>query len=132
MTYLIDTHVLLWLLFTPKKLSKTAKSIIQNPNHTIFVSPVSLWEISLKYSIGKLRLIGYLPEDIEQAIDQLNLTILELNTQQILTSYKLTQNPHKDPFDRLLIWQAISLSMPIITKDAAFLYYKNEGLEIIW
>lgn len=132
MTYLIDTHVLLWLLFSPKKLSSQALSIIEDSKQNILVSQISFWEISLKYGLGKLKLKKYKPEDLLAATKQMNFSILEFHNDHLLSYYKLAQSRHKDPFDRFLIWQAMSLDIPIISKDETFMIYKTDGLKIIW
>lgn len=132
MSYLIDTHILLWLLFSPDRLSTKVKLLIEDPDNKILVSQISLWEISLKYGLGKLKLIGYTPDDFIAAIEKMNLSILELNAAHVLSFYKLRQTEHRDPFDRLIIWQAISLSIPLLSKDAMFQQYQLDGLDLMW
>ncbi len=132
MTYLIDTHILLWLLFSPKTLSKKVLAIVENPHNNLLVSQLSFWEVSLKYGLGKLKLIGYLPEDLIKATKEMNVTILEFDNVHLLKFHHLRQTIHKDPFDRLLIWQALSLDIPIITKDKSFNLYKPDGLKVIY
>jgi len=132
MTYLIDTQVLLWLLFSPEHISKKGFSIIKNTNQNLLVSQVSLWEIPLKYSIGKLKLIKYKQEDIIATTQEMNGSILEFTNEHLLKYCQRRKTIHKDPFDRFLIWQALSLDVPIISKDKSFNLYKPDGLNTIW
>lgn len=98
----------------------------------MLVSQISLWEISIKNSLGKLKLTGYKPEDILHAIEKINISILELDNKHMLDYYQLRQTKHKDPFDRILIWQAMSLDIPIISKDQTFGIYQDDRLKLIW
>jgi len=132
MTYLIDTHILLWILFSPEKLSKTALTFIEDLDQNVLVGLVSFWEISLKYSLGKLKLSKYKPEDLLEAVKQINCSILEFRNDHLLQYYQLRKPKHKDPFDRFLIWQALSLNVPIVTKDETFNLNKKDGLKIVW
>jgi len=96
------------------------------------VSQVSFWEISLKYGLGKLVLKKYKPEDLFDAVKQMNASILEFTNEHLLEYYHLRITSHKDPFDRFLIWQALSLDFPIISGDEEFSLYVPDGLKIIW
>lgn len=112
MKYLLDTHTLLWWLSDDIKLSAYAKSIIANPNNIVFVSSASTWEITIKKSLGKLKS----PDNLEQAIGEcgfLHLSITIKHSIEVANLPKL----HEDPFDRIIIAQAISENLSIITKD---------------
>ncbi len=98
MSYLLDTHTLLWWLSENLLLSTQAKKIISTPQNLIFVSAVSAWEISIKKAIGKLEA----PDDLEQAIAYNNFTPLEINIRDGILAGQLP-NHHNDPFDRMLI-----------------------------
>jgi PIN domain nuclease of toxin-antitoxin system len=91
-----------------------------------------LWEISLKYSIGKLTLENVLPEDLPFYARQSGFEIINIDDHIASSFYKLPKYEHADPFDRMLIWQAICLNMIIITKDAKFDQYSSNGLKTIW
>mgnify|MGYP001560533743 CR=1 FL=1 len=132
MSYLLDTHTLLWNLVATKKLSTPVKKIISNPQESIFVSIVSLWEISLKYRIGKLALKGKNPGEIPGAIKSLGFNILDLDEDTAATFYKFPVSNNKDPFDLMLVWQAISQDYVLLTKDPDFKSYKKYGLKTIW
>ena len=119
MSYLLDTHTLLWWLSENLLLSTQAKKIISTPQNLIFVSAVSAWEISIKKAIGKLEA----PDDLEQAIAYNNFTPLEITIRDGILAGQLP-NHHNDPFDRMLIAQAMNNNLTIITKDSQILQYQ--------
>ena len=132
MNLLLDTHGFLWSLFTPEKLSKGALRQIQSPVNDVAVSVVTFWEISLKYSLGKLELTGIEPEELPDFADKMNLEILLLTASEASSFHKLPRLSHKDPFDRIIIWQAIHRRMTLVTKDRDFGGYRNVGLRTFW
>ncbi|TGK71461.1 type II toxin-antitoxin system VapC family toxin [Leptospira wolffii] len=132
MPYLLDTHALLWVIGDSKQLSKKVIEIIENQENQIFVSSISLWEISLKFRLGKLNLSGIKPEDILSYLEKLNINSVELSPEEASTYHKLKESFHKDPFDRMIIWQCISKKYTLISKDSVMKKYKISGLKIIW
>jgi PIN domain nuclease of toxin-antitoxin system len=132
MNYLLDTHTLLWTLFSPERLGKKAAECILNADVSVAVSVVSFWEISLKFALGKLELVGVVPDEIPALVRNSGLDILPISETDAATFHRLPSQEHKDPFDRLIIWQAISRKMTIISIDRAFPAYQNLGLKIIW
>jgi len=132
MSCLLDTHALLWSLFDPSRLGKKAADSIQNPEVTVSVSVVSIWEISLKFATGKLELSGVTPDDFPAIIRQSGFDILPIAPDDAATFHHLPHMEHKDPFDRLIIWQAISHKLTLISHDTAFDAYKKLGLKVIW
>jgi PIN domain nuclease of toxin-antitoxin system len=132
MKYILDTHVLLWILTNPKEISDNVKTLIENPNNEILVSAVSFWEISLKFSIGKLALENYIPEDFYQASLKMGFNLIPIKPETTQNFHHLNSFYHRDPFDRMLIWQAISENYTLITKDSTINLYKTEGLKTIW
>ncbi|MDD2500821.1 MAG: type II toxin-antitoxin system VapC family toxin [Geobacter sp.] len=132
MNCLLDTHALLWSLFEPGRLGKTALDLLQDQQHTIYVSTVSIWEISLKYSIGKLELQGTTPDAFPDLIRQTGFELLPLAAQDAATFHKLPRLEHKDPFDRLLIWQAITHKLTFVSQDKACSTYRKLGLKVVW
>lgn len=132
MNCLLDTHALLWTLFDPARLGKKAADCIQNHDVTVAVSVISFWEISLKYATGKLHLENVTPDDFPGIVRQSGLTILQLAETEAAAFYRLPRMEHKDPFDRLIIWQAISRKLSLISQDGAFANYKKFGLKVIW
>lgn len=132
MTYLLDTHTLIWAITDPEKLSETAAAIIRDADSEIVVSAVTFWEISLKHSIGKLTLDGYTPEDFFEAAHAIDFQLLDLNSLTAVSYHRLTATYHRDPFDRMLIWQAIQNRYCLISKDQTVAKYRTEGLSVIW
>ncbi|MCW7494720.1 type II toxin-antitoxin system VapC family toxin [Leptospira sp. 2 VSF19] len=132
MAYLLDTHALLWVIGDSKQLSKKITTIVQDQENQIFVSVISLWEISLKFKLGKLKLSGFKPEDIPKLLEKLNINIIELNQQEASSYHHLKEDFHRDPFDRMLIWQCISRKLTFISKDSEIKKYRISGLKTIW
>ena len=132
MKYLLDTHTLIWLITKKEKLSAKVAEIIENPENEIAVSAISFWEISLKYSIGKLVFENYIPEDFYEASKKMSIEILPLSPKICNTFHHLTGNYHRDPFDKMLIWLAISDNYTLLSCDPAIQLYQSEGLKILW
>jgi len=118
MSYLLDTHTLLWWLDNNPTLSPLAQEVIANPNNLILVSAVSAWEISIKKAIGKLEA----PSDLSSAMKRNRFEPLPISIQNGLEAGALP-NYHNDPFDRMLIAQALSHKLTIITRDDQFEQY---------
>ena len=132
MNILLDTHVFLWSLFTPDKLSKAVIREIKSPDNDVAVSVVTFWEISLKYALGKLELTGVNPEELPDFATQMNLEILPITATEASTFHKLPRLTHKDPFDCIIIWQAIQRKMILVSKDRDFKAYHKSGLRTVW
>lgn len=132
MNYLLDTHTLLWNLINTKKLSTQVKKILSNPQSGIFISIISLWEISLKYRIGKLELEGKNPDEIPGAIKESGFNILNLDEDTAATFFRFPISKNQDPFDLMLAWQAISKDFVLLTKDPEFKSYNKYGLKTVW
>lgn len=129
MKFLIDTHVLLWSIGDSTNLSERTKDILRTA--TIYVSAATWWEISIKYAIGKLNLGDKTPEDLWKASELLQFTILPILGTEAYTSYKLDLT-NRDPFDRMLVWQAIKNDLVLISKDGHLKQYEKNGLQLIW
>ncbi|MGI0480016.1 type II toxin-antitoxin system VapC family toxin [Geminocystis sp. CENA526] len=128
MNYLLDTHALIWFFSGDVKLSDKVRLLMENEEETKFISLVSIWEMGIKQSKGKLTLALPLEEYIEEKLTLKDYKLLPINLQQISTVTRLPFH-HNDPFDRLLIAQSIVEKMPIISKDTAFTSY---DIQIIW
>ena len=129
---LLDTHTLLWAIGKTGELSKTVIQEIKNPNNEIFVSAVSLWEIALKSSIGKL-IVDFDVKDIPKYCNKMEFELIPLEPTDALSCVQLPQkNNHKDPFDRMLIYQCIKNDYTLISKDEKIKVYKKDGLKLIW
>lgn len=132
MNYLIDTHVMVLALLDPEKLTSKVRSIIEDPNNSILVCVTSFWEISLKYSLGKLNLQTFTPTDFPQLCKDIGFEILPLPVECSASYHFLKPLYHRDPFDRLLIHIAVQLAIPLISKDSSIKLYESEGLKVIW
>ncbi len=132
MNFLLDTHVFLWATFEPEKLPKKLKTTILNPESATHISIITFWEISLKFSLGKIDLKGIFPDELPKIANRDGFEILDLNIDMVSSFYKLPKLSNKDPFDRMLAWQAISKDYTLLTKDADFKSYNNYGLKTVW
>ncbi len=131
MSYLVDTHYVLWALFEPERIPKTIIAIFDNEDIRKHVSPITFWEISLKNSIGKLELEGTNPKEIYENILSSGFDILPMENEILVSYFQLPQKEkHKDPFDRMLIWQAINSEMTFITADKKVKEYVADGLKV--
>lgn len=132
MNYLLDSHILLWSIFQPEKLSENTKNIITDLHNKIYVSSITLWEITLKYQIVKLKVKDFDFKSIFEIIEEQDYEVLTLKS---IDTKKLIKLPfvdnHKDPFDRMLISQAINYNLIIISKDNKFSDYKQYGLQLL-
>lgn len=131
MNILLDTHYVLWSLFDPKKIRTHEHDYFFNLNNTILVSVISLWEISLKYQLGKLVLRKIRPEDLPLAITQSGFTIAGMTENEASSFYQLPKFGHHDPFDRMLVWQAIQNRWHFLSKDKQMTRYRNRGLQLL-
>ena len=124
MTALLDTHTLLWQYWGNSQQSHTAQQILGDPSNTIYVSVASLWEITIKFSQGKLEIQNPITVFFQDAVEGSDFRILPVERFHLFTLATLPLH-HRDPFDRLLIAQSISEKMPIISADTAFDAYPD-------
>ncbi len=113
MKFLLDTHALLWWLADDDQLGQQARELVADPGNDVLVSMVSLWEIAVKTRIGKLQ------ADIEEIMDAVpreGFTLLDIGMAHLLTLAGLPVH-HRDPFDHLLIAQAITENATFISED---------------
>lgn len=128
MKVLLDTHVLLWILTDSSKLSPTAATAYRNPEHELYVSAASLWEIGIKVSLGKLVLQNDWPTIITNELELNGIRWLPI---EMTHCVKVSILPfhHRDPFDRLLVAQSLYEEMALISADATLAVY---GVEVLW
>ena len=132
MNYLLDTHTLLWLRLSPEKLKPEQAKIIKSSEGEKFVSAISIWEISLKFSLGKINLNGHTPDEFIGGIQRLGLNLITPTTEQYSAYYLLPKiKNHKDPFDRMIIWHAMQSGVTLLSSDLKFAEYKPHGLNVI-
>ncbi len=126
MDLLLDTHSFLWFAEGLPAISKTAKDEIENNRNRCFVSIASLWEIAIKLSLDKLEIARPF-EDIPEILKNNNVQILPVQFRHLQQLLILPMH-HRDPFDRLIISQAIAENLVIITKDGIFERYTSHVL----
>ena len=132
MNCLLDTHTFLWAAMRPEQLSHHARVTILDTANDIHVSVVTFWEVSLKFALGKIELQGTTPEELPDAAIQMGFTLLTLAPQDAATFYQLPRFQHKDPFDRLLVWQCICQNLTLLSKDPDLRQYQPHGLRVLW
>jgi PIN domain nuclease of toxin-antitoxin system len=131
MKYLLDTHVLLWLRLSPKKLSTGHRAIIESPDDEKFVSSISAWEISLKFSLGKLKLGSHTPAEFLISLERTGVRQLAPSFERYATYHQLPAlDRYKDPFDRMLAWQAIGEGFTLVSSDPRMDGYRAYGLKL--
>ena len=124
MRVLLDTHALVWALSGDERLSVSARDVVTDPTNDVLVSVVSAWEMAVKRALGKLRA----PSDLE-------VVIAEAGFVQRLVLFgdceRLAALPpiHRDPFDRMLVCQALEEGIPIVTRDEAIARYP---VQTVW
>lgn len=128
MNLLLDSHVFIWSYDEQHKLSQTALQAMSNPANTLFLSAASAWEIQIKIMLKKFRLQDSLADVIaeQQKINGLQILPVKLSHALYLENLPLH---HKDPFDRLLISQAIVENMTLVSADATFANYQ---INLLW
>jgi PIN domain nuclease of toxin-antitoxin system len=128
MTFLLDTHTFLWAVRSPGELPVRVRTILATPDSELLLSIVIPWEIAIKSSAGKLNNTMHLLDDFESLTKAGGFTVFETSIRQVIHSGMLPLH-HKDPFDRLLIAQALDLRLPILSRDEVFDRY---GVKRIW
>jgi PIN domain nuclease of toxin-antitoxin system len=127
MTYLLDTHTVIWFVADHHNLPDKTKEKICDSNSICYASIASYWEIAIKYALGKLSLDIEL-EHFFKVIEQSGIAILPITASHILANAKLDFH-HRDPFDRMIIAQSFVEKIPIITRDNAFSDYP---IDVYW
>ena len=128
MRLLLDTHTLFWSVEEPTKVSTTAMAAIRPLANDVLLSAATIWELAIKVGQGKIALSMPYRQWMERAIVDLKLTILPVSVEYADRQSILPMH-HKDPFDRLMIAQALVEGIPIVSADAAFDAY---GVARIW
>jgi PIN domain nuclease of toxin-antitoxin system len=119
---LLDTHTLLWWLAGDQALSDAAREAIADPDNEVFVSTASAWEIATKYQLGRLSGAALITADIAGAVASQGFTELPISIRDGQAAGGLPAI-HKDPFDRMLIAQAVTAGMVIVSNEAMFNAY---------
>lgn len=133
MKYLIDTHVFIWALMDSKKISKKVYDIIEDESNEVFISPISFWEMAIKCQTGKLVLNGISILHLPHIAEQYDFTLLTPEPYDYVSIGTVPQKEnHHDPFDRMLIQQAIRNNLVLLSKDEKFQQYEENGLQLLW
>ncbi len=114
--FLLDTHTFLWLATDDKRLSRTARELVLDPASKLFLSVGSVWEMAIKKSLGRIELAIPLSRLVEEQLKHLRTNLLEIRCEHALLVETLPFH-HRDPFDRLLIAQAIEENLPLLSAD---------------
>lgn len=117
MRFLLDTHAFLWFVLNDSALSQVACDLMVDPQNTLLISPASYWEIAIKISIGKYQLPEPFEGWMQRQIQVNEFEILPIEVGHVAAVATLPFH-HKDPFDRLLIAQAATEQIPIISADS--------------
>ena len=133
MIYLLDTHTFIWATLKTENLGVKGKKIIFDRSNDICVSTVSFWEISLKTRIKKFSFQNVNIKDFPKYARDMDFSVIDMQEGETISFHELpTKKNHSDPFDRMLIWQAINKGMIMISKDKIFNQYKEDGLKLVW
>lgn len=122
MNLLLDTHVFIWWASDPSKLTAQALALCEDPLNTLILSVASVWEMQIKLQLGKLALQTALPDLIEAQRRTNGITILPVELEHVIALARLP-TPHKDPFDRILVAQALVASAALLSADQIFTQY---------
>jgi PIN domain nuclease of toxin-antitoxin system len=128
MRFLLDTHTFLWAARSPDEIADRVRAILLDPGAELLISIVIPWEIAIKSGTGKLENVSDLLDDFEGQVLSAGFQILETSVRQAIQSGSLPAH-HKDPFDRLLVAQALDLDVPILSRDEIFDRY---AVKRIW
>lgn len=128
MKYLVDTQVFLWAVRSPEQISDRARSILTDPDAELLIPIIVPWEIAIKSGTGKLKYTERILSDFEGLMAAGRYRVILPSIKHVIQSGALPLH-HKDPFDRLLIAQALDLEMPVLSSDELFDRY---GVRRIW
>lgn len=125
---LLDTHAFIWWANNDPSLSAAARSVIEDRSNDIFLSAVTTWEMAIKAAIGKLSLAQPVSSFVDGQVSQYQFHPLTITTHHTYQVETMTLH-HADPFDRLLIAQALLENLVIVTRDPEFAAY---GVQTLW
>lgn len=127
MTYLLDTHTLIWFLRTPSGLPPQVRALMEDPESTLAISLATPWEMAIKVGIGRLDAQDIL-DDFDSILTRGNFNIAAPTAAQVIGSGRMPHY-HRDPFDRLIAYQSIDLGWTILSKDVILDAY---GVRRLW
>lgn len=123
MRLLLDTHVAIWALIEVKRLGDQARELIANPDNAVYVSAASVWEIAIKHSLGR-KAVPFSGSDALRYFSEAGFEWLDVSAQHAAASGELPPH-HTDPFDRLLVAQALTEPLRLITHDKTLAPYSD-------
>ncbi len=124
-TWLVDTHALLWFLSDDPQLSATAKATMESGETVLLASTACIWEMAIKAGLGKLKV----PADLPSILDEQGFSTFDITAQHAWAVAGLPLTEHRDPFDRLLVAQALVERVGVISNDAQLDQY---GIKRHW
>ncbi len=127
MRLLLDTHVWLWMQAEPEKLGSQARALIEDAGNELLFSAASVWEIAIKVGVGKLQLPEPVSTYVPSRMQSSGVSALAVSHAHAAAVADLPRH-HRDPFDRLLVVQAMSESVPILSSDAQLDAYDSERI----
>lgn len=128
MTLLLDTHAFLWWVEGAPALGRRARAAVSNPDNEVFLSVASCWELAIKLSLGKLRLTQSLERFIPEQLTRNGFALLGIEFRHVARVAGLPFH-HRDPFDRVLVAQALVDELAIVSADGVFRKY---GVTVVW
>jgi len=128
MKLLLDTHVLLWAVLEPQKLSSQLCEALEDSDNVLLVRAATAWEIATKWRLGKLRQASAVVHNYRMALDGLAASEIPISG-EVARRAGLWEVPHRDPFDRLLAAQAVAAQLVLASQDEAFNQF--DGLELL-
>ena len=128
MSYLLDTHTFLWMAGDPVSLSENVREIVEEKNNHLYLSAASAWEIVMLQQLKRLELPDVPQRFVAEALQQLNVLPISIGFTTAISAATLPFI-HRDPFDRLIIAEALKEKMTVLTKDNLFESY---GVKVVW
>lgn len=129
MRLLLDTHTLFWLDTDPSRLSSTAQGAVRDRQNEIYVSAITAWELSIKYRLGKLPSAAPLLDSYHASLARYGFRELPLSSSHALAERSLS-SPHKDPFDRALVAQALLEELRLVSNDPEIAGFAE--INVLW
>lgn len=127
--YLLDTHAFVWLLTEPSKLGKVALKVIERDTNFVYVSAATVWELAIKYHLGKLPQAGAILNGLDWILAETGLKELHISNADAMVAGGLSWT-HRDPFDRMIAAQALRKNLVVVSRDAKM--KSCPGLQVLW
>ena len=132
MKYLLDTHTFIWSVAQSNLIPDRTRQELRDPGNEVFISAVNLWEISIKTRIRKIDLGGVTVDNLIDLAEEIGFQLIGLSPEEAVSYGTLSEDSHFDPFDRMLIWQAIRRNLTMVSRDSEFEKFVPHGLRLVW